>query len=144
MRTLLGENEVSNILMEAYCEAWVSAPVEGRVGAHGRRDRAGDPGLSLAIGQKPGGTRSSIGCSPPITSNWRVKPLTERATIVNLIASTRHEAAISWSLLDSRRAAPPPRSQSRDAQLEAVILQGHAFRRDWQIPESREYLSGAA
>ncbi len=40
-------------------------------------------------------------------------------------------AAISWSLLDSTRAATPPRSRSRDAELEAVNLHGHAFHPDW-------------
>lgn len=116
------------------------APVEGRGAAPGRRDRAGDPGLSLPAGQKPSGTRSSLGCSPPITSNWRGKLPTELATIVNLIASTRYPQRPE-GLSRRDEGSSPAKVTVSHAELEAVALQGDGFHPEWNYTREPRVLT---
>jgi hypothetical protein len=85
------------------------APVEGRGAAPCRRDRAGDPGLSLPAGHRAPWNTIEQRLFSCITSNCRGKPLTELATIVNLIAATRSGLKVC---LVSTRAAPPSMSRS--------------------------------
>ncbi len=65
-----------------------------------------------------------------ITINWRGKPLTELATIVNLIASTTTRSGLMvFARLDE--GSYPAKVTVSDAELEAVNLHGHAFHPEW-------------
>lgn len=90
---------------------------------------------------RPRGTRSSSGCSPPITSNWRGKPPTELATIVNLIASSRSGRKVC---LDATRVVPPPMSRSHMPSWKPSPYRVTASTPTDMTPESREYLPGIA
>jgi hypothetical protein len=66
-----------------------------------------------------------------ITSNWPGKPLTELATIVNLIASTTTcSDLLVFAGLDE--GSYPAKVTVSDAELEAVNLHGHAFHPEWK------------
>jgi hypothetical protein len=104
--------------------------VEGRVAAPGRRDRAGDPGLSLPAGHRAAWNKIEHRLFSFITSNWRGKPLTELATIVNLIASTTTRSGLKvFARLDE--GSSPAKVTVSDAELEAVNRHGHAFHPAW-------------
>jgi len=65
-----------------------------------------------------------------ITKNWRGKPLTDRATIVNLIGSTKTEGGLTIRCeLDTNNY--PKGIKVPDAQLEKVKLKKHEFHGDW-------------
>ena len=65
-----------------------------------------------------------------ITKNWRGKPLTDRATIVNLIGSTKTKEGLEIRCeLDTKNY--PKGIKVSDAQLEKVKLKKHKFHGDW-------------
>ena len=65
-----------------------------------------------------------------ITKNWRGKPLTNRATIVNLIGSTKTEEGLKIRCeLDTNDY--PKGIKVSDAQMEKVKLKKHEFHGDW-------------
>ncbi|MEA1950772.1 MAG: ISAzo13 family transposase [Planctomycetota bacterium] len=65
-----------------------------------------------------------------ITKNWRGKPLIDRATIVNLIGSTKTKEGLKIRCeLDTR--TYPKGIKVPDAQLEKVKLKKHKFHGDW-------------
>jgi transposase len=65
-----------------------------------------------------------------ITKNWRGKPLTDRATIVNLIGSTKTKEGLKIRCeLDTNNY--PKGIKVSDAQLETVKLKKHKFHGDW-------------
>lgn len=65
-----------------------------------------------------------------ITKNWRGKPLIDRATIVNLIGSTKTKEGFKIRCeLDTR--TYPKGIKVPDAQLEKVNLKKHQFHGDW-------------
>ena len=65
-----------------------------------------------------------------ITKNWRGKPLTDRATIVNLIGSTKTKEGLKIRCeLDIKNYAKGIKVS--DAQLEKVNLKKHKFHGDW-------------
>ena len=65
-----------------------------------------------------------------ITKNWRGKPLTDRATIVNLIGSTKTKEGLKIRCeLDAKNY--PKGIKVSDAQLEKVKLKKHKFHGDW-------------
>jgi hypothetical protein len=65
-----------------------------------------------------------------ITKNWRGKPLIDRATIVNLIASTKTKEGLKIRCeLDTK--TYPKGIKVPDAQLERVKLKKHKFHGDW-------------
>jgi hypothetical protein len=65
-----------------------------------------------------------------ITKNWRGKPLTDRATIVNLIGSTKTEEGLTILCeLDTNNY--PKGIKVPDDQLEKVKLTKHEFHGDW-------------
>jgi hypothetical protein len=65
-----------------------------------------------------------------ITKNWRGKPLIDRATIVNLIGSTKTNEGLEIRCeLDTK--AYPTGIKVPDAQLEKVKLKKHKFHGDW-------------
>ena len=78
------------------------APVEGRGAAPGRRDRDRQPGRSLPAGHRAAWSTIEHRLFSFSTSNWRGKLPTEKALIVNLIASTRHPQR-SLGLCSTRR-----------------------------------------
>ena len=65
-----------------------------------------------------------------ITKNWRGKPLVDRATIVNLIGSTKTEGGLKIRCeLDTHNY--PKGIKVPDDQLEKVKLKKHLFHGDW-------------
>ena len=65
-----------------------------------------------------------------ITQNWRGKPLVDRATIVNLIGSTKTKEGLKIRCeLDTK--TYPKGIKVTDAQLEKVKLKKHKFHGDW-------------
>ena len=65
-----------------------------------------------------------------ITKNWRGKPLTDRATIVNLIGSTTTEEGLKIRCeLDTNHY--PKGIKVSDAQMDKVKLKKHQFHGDW-------------
>ncbi|GAF79577.1 unnamed protein product, partial [marine sediment metagenome] len=65
-----------------------------------------------------------------ITQNWRGKPLIDRATIVNLIGSTKTKEGLKIRCeLDTK--AYPKGIKVPDVQLEKVKLKKHKFHGDW-------------
>lgn len=65
-----------------------------------------------------------------ITQNWRGKPLLDRATIVNLIGSTKTKEGLKIRCeLDTK--TYPKGIKVPDAQLEKVNLKKHKFHGDW-------------
>ena len=65
-----------------------------------------------------------------ITQNWRGKPLIDRATIVNLIGSTKTKEGLKIRCeLDTK--TYPKGIKGPDAQLEKVKLKKHKFHGDW-------------
>ena len=65
-----------------------------------------------------------------ITKNWRGKPLTDRATIVNLIGSTTTEEGLKIRCeLDTNHY--PKGIKVSDAQMDKVKLKKHEFHGDW-------------
>ena len=65
-----------------------------------------------------------------ITKNWRGKPLIDRATVVNLIGSTKTKEGLKIRCeLDTR--TYPKGIKVSDAQLEKVKLKQHRFHGDW-------------
>jgi Rhodopirellula transposase DDE domain len=104
--------------------------VEGPVAAPGRRDRAGDPGLSLPAGHRAPWNTIEHRLFSFITSTWRGKPLTELATIVNLIASTTTRSGLSVCARLDEGSYPASVTVS-GAGVEAVNLHGHAFHPEW-------------
>ena len=50
---------------------------------------------------RPSGTRSSTGCSPPLTMNWRGRPLASHEVIVNTIAATTRTGLTVTAVLDA-------------------------------------------
>ena len=65
-----------------------------------------------------------------ITKNWRGKPLTDRATIVNLIGSTKTEEGLRIRCeLDTNKY--PKGIKVPDEQLEKVKLKKHKFHGEW-------------
>jgi len=65
-----------------------------------------------------------------ITKNWRGKPLANRATIVNLIGSTKTEEGLKIRCeLDTNNY--PKGIKVPDAQMEKVNLKKHKFQGDW-------------
>lgn len=65
-----------------------------------------------------------------ITQNWRGKPLVDRATIVNLIGSTKTKEGLKIRCeLDTQ--TYPKGIKVPDAQLEKVKLKKHKFHGDW-------------
>lgn len=65
-----------------------------------------------------------------ITQNWRGKPLIDRATIVNLIGSTKTKEGLKIRCeLDTQ--TYPKGIKVPDAQLEKVKLKKHKFHGDW-------------
>ena len=65
-----------------------------------------------------------------ITKNWRAHPLTDLATIVSLIGSTKTETGLKIRCeLDTNNY--PKGVKISDAQLEKVNIKRHAFHGDW-------------
>ena len=65
-----------------------------------------------------------------ITKNWRGKPLTDRATIVSLIGSTKTEEGLEIHCeLDTKKY--PKGIKVADDQLGKVKLKRHKFHGDW-------------
>ena len=65
-----------------------------------------------------------------ITKNWRGKPLADRATIVNLIGSTKTDEGLKIRCeLDTNNY--PKGIKVSDAQMEKVKLKKHDFHGDW-------------
>jgi len=65
-----------------------------------------------------------------ITKNWRGKPLVDRATIINLIGSTKTDEGLKIRCeLDSN--TYPKGVKVSEAQLEKVELKKHEFHGDW-------------
>jgi len=65
-----------------------------------------------------------------ISHNWRAKPLTSLAVIINLIAATTTRTGLEvYAQLDER--AYPDKVKVSDAELAAVQLKGHAFHPEW-------------
>jgi hypothetical protein len=112
-------------------------------GANGYRTRlwkvelqrlADETGLAIQVCHFPPGTskwnKIEHRLFSFITINWRGKPLTELATIVNLIASTTIRSGLKvFARLDE--GSSPAKVTVSDAELEAVNLHGHAFHPDW-------------
>ena len=116
--------------------------MEGRVAALGRRGGAGDPGLSLPAGHRAPWNTIEHRLFSFIPINWRGKPLTELATIVNLIASTTTRSGLKvFARLDE--GSYPAKVTVSDAELEAVNLHGHAFHPEWNdtIESASNYLT---
>ncbi len=76
------------------------------------------------------GTRSSTGCSPQITMNWRGRPLTSHHAIVNLIANTSTVTGlVVQCVLDTGPTRPGIRYTDKD--VAALPLVRHEFHGDW-------------
>ena len=112
-------------------------------GANGYRTRlwkvelqrlADETGLAIQVCHFPPGTskwnKIEHRLFSFITINWRGKPLTELATIVNLIASTTTRSGLKvFARLDE--GSYPAKVTVSDAKLEAIDLHGHAFHPEW-------------
>ena len=91
-------------------------------------------GLSFAVCHLPPGTskwnKIEHRLFSHITMNWRGRPLTNLATIVNLIASTKTQQGLRIRCeLDKGRY--PKGTEVTDEQLARVRLAPHAFHGDW-------------
>ena len=105
--------------------------LEGRAGRAGRARPGWRSPAATSRPAPPSGTRSSTGCSPHITMNWRGRPLTSHEVIVNTIAATttahRPDACTpSWT-----PAATPTGIKVSDAQMAALPLTRHDWHGDW-------------
>lgn len=112
-------------------------------GSNGARNRlwkvelqkmANQTGLTITVCHFPPGTskwnKIEHRMFSFITKNWRGKPLTDRATIVNLIGSTKtEEGLIIRCELDTNDY--PKGIKVSDAQMEKVKLKKHEFHGDW-------------
>lgn len=95
---------------------------------------ANQTGLSLTVCHFPPGTskwnKIEHRMFSFITKNWRGKPLTDRATIVNLIGSTKTKEGLNIRCeLDTK--TYPKGIKVPDVQLEKVKLKKHKFHGDW-------------
>jgi len=95
---------------------------------------ANQTGLTLTVCHFPPGTskwnKIEHRMFSFITKNWRGKPLTDRATIVNLIGSTKTEEGLKIRCeLDTNDY--PKGIKVSDAQMEKVKLKKHKFHGDW-------------
>ncbi|MCK4658167.1 MAG: ISAzo13 family transposase [Phycisphaerae bacterium] len=112
-------------------------------GSNGARNRlwkvelqkmANQTGLTITVCHFPPGTskwnKIEHRMFSFITKNWRGKPLTDRATIVNLIGSTKTEEGLKIRCeLDTNNY--PKGIKVSDAQMEKVKLKKHEFHGDW-------------
>jgi hypothetical protein len=112
-------------------------------GSNGARNRlwkvelqkmANQTGLTITVCHFPPGTskwnKIEHRMFSFITKNWRGKPLTDRATIVNLIGSTKTKEGLKIRCeLDTNNY--PKGIKVSDAQLETVKLKKHKFHGDW-------------
>jgi len=106
---------------------------------------ANQTGLSLTVCHFPPGTskwnKIEHRMFSFITKNWRGKPLTDRATIVNLIGSTKTKEGLKIRCeLDTKNY--PKGIKVPDAQLEKVKLKKHKFHGDWNYtihPNKKSY-----
>jgi hypothetical protein len=112
-------------------------------GSNGARNRlwkvelqkmANQTGLTITVCHFPPGTskwnKIEHRMFSFITKNWRGKPLTDRATIVNLIGSTKTEEGLKIRCeLDTNDY--PKGIKVSDAQMEKVKLKKHEFHGDW-------------
>ncbi len=112
-------------------------------GSNGARNRlwkvelqklANQTGLTITVCHFPPGTskwnKIEHRMFSFITKNWRGKPLTDRATIVNLIGSTKTEEGLKIRCeLDTNDY--PKGIKVSDAQMEKVKLKKHKFHGDW-------------
>ncbi len=95
---------------------------------------ADETGPAIQVCHFPPGTSKGNTIRPrlfsSITINWRGKPLTELATIVNLIASTTTRSDLTViARLDA--GSDPAQATVSAVELEAVTLHGHAFHPEW-------------
>ena len=112
-------------------------------GSNGARNRlwkvelqkmANQTGLTITVCHFPPGTskwnKIEHRMFSFITKNWRGKPLADRATIVNLIGSTKTEEGLKIRCeLDTNDY--PKGIKVSDAQMEKVKLKKHEFHGDW-------------
>jgi hypothetical protein len=112
-------------------------------GSNGARNRlwkvelqkmANQTGLTITVCHFPPGTskwnKIEHRMFSFITKNWRGKPLADRATIVNLIGSTKTEEGLKIRCeLDTNDY--PKGIKVSDAQMEKVKLKKHKFHGDW-------------
>jgi len=112
-------------------------------GSNGARNRlwkvelqkmANQTGLTITVCHFPPGTskwnKIEHRMFSFITKNWRGKPLTDRATIVNLIGSTKTEEGLKIRCeLDTNDY--PKGIKVSDARMEKVKLKKHEFHGDW-------------
>jgi hypothetical protein len=112
-------------------------------GSNGSRNRlwkvclqhlADELGLKITVCHFPPGTRKwnkiehRMFCH--LTGNWRGRPLTSRAVVVNLIGSTRSESGLPiHAELDENQDSTG--IKVTDAELAAVCLHKNAFHGDW-------------
>ena len=95
---------------------------------------ANQTGLSITVCHFPPGTskwnKIEHRMFSFISKNWRGKPLTDRATIVNLIGSTKTKSGLKIRCeLDTHDY--PKGIKISDAQMEKVKLKKHKFHGDW-------------
>ena len=95
---------------------------------------ADETGLTIKVRHYPPGTSKwnkiehRLFCR--ITQNWRGRPLTDRATVVELIAATTTKTGLKVdSVLDTRTYQKGIKVS--DAQMKALDIRGGAFHPDW-------------
>ena len=119
---------------------FITADSGGSNGARNRlwkvelQNMANQTGLTITVGHFPPGTskwnKIEHRMFSFITKNWRGKPLVDRATIVNLIGSTKTEGGLKIRCeLDTHNY--PKGIKVPDDQLAKVKLKKHKFHGDW-------------
>jgi Rhodopirellula transposase DDE domain len=112
-------------------------------GSHGYRLRlwkkelqtfADKPGLAITVCPFPPGTRKWNKIEQRLCSflsiNWRGRPLTSYAVIVNLIASTRTQTGLKvYAVLDGR--AYQLRKKVSDTEMQGLQIIPHEFHGEW-------------
>jgi transposase len=112
----------------------ITADSGGSNSARSRLWKADQTGLTITVCHFPPGTskwnKIEHRMFSFITKNWRGKPLTDRATIVNLIGATKTEEGLKIRCeLDTNHY--PKGIKVSDAQMETVKLKKHVFHGDW-------------
>lgn len=95
---------------------------------------ANKTGLKISVSHLPPGTskwnKIEHRLFSYITQNWRGKPLLTRATIVNLIASTRTTGGLKVRcILDPKEY--PPKVEVTDEQMASIRIRRDAFHGEW-------------
>jgi hypothetical protein len=122
------------------CELTITADCGGSNGARVRlwkvepQKLADETGLTLRIHHYPPGTSKwnkiehRLFCY--ITQNWRGRPLTDRAAVVELIGATTTEAGLKVACLLGGRTYEKG-IKVRDAEMDTLDITGDAFHPEW-------------